>query len=874
MTINPTSGQPTNPVSQTTGPSTTTNSPQGASNLSDPSLVTQQFSSPASPAIGIPFPTDPTDQSLMGYLKDLSGPRLAFQELLYNVYGTDNLRSQPFYAALLIQAFGANTGASAVSGLSLQIQNAQNNYNQQVENFNNETSTFNGTIPNAQTQINTINQAITDYNNATAEYATATQVYNDATNVYNQATEDFNNGIITQAEYDAATAVYDLATAAYTVATNAYNQATATFQAAVDNYNTFAQNENTTIDNYNTQINDFNGQVDAYNNEIDQINTAGAAYGMPPIPHEPHMATIPDLPLVSASSPTTVPNISAAPLANPVDLTSSIDFLSGVSSTLNVSKQQQFATLAGQLNIYNEATEVQNLSRNGKTIVLPAAFINDLPAQFNAADIVSAAASSINTIGALGSPGFERIMAQGIFNRLVSFLSRPLKQRLPQALNDVNYQLIGNLTLLATIPAVKFIGERILALGGGSLTGKIGLYAAQAEKIREVAASPALEQAIRQFLKNDAEAANLSYGEIAAVSRGLAAALKLSLLGQTVSGLGLTLELPGLYGQLLANAPEVLPKSVIETVNQGPTTLTPLNDVVSRLFLQKETVNLLSPLIPNAETAASELISILAKANLKSNEELTALLQAQVGKLGISPSNTNAVTAGIIRFLNAEAANPLLDTSFIPAFVPQGNTPVTSQAIANVLAQQPATLREFRDSLAVRLVELGIIAADAKQIAEELALATAKAAPQPTSPLETTSLKTVLTPVELAQQLTERIIAKTQADLGLAKAQELANAVVYSLLGSSARATDQAEQKNPLSILNLVKDQTDRLKKINDEKLTEEVYDHFLATIQLPPEAVVYLNAIIRPAENFHSGIFGGPQASKPPADSMRVGGV
>ena len=665
-----------------------------------------------------------------------------------------------------------------------------------------------------QKQINAVNKIQNDVDTAYTTFAQAINAYNNGIDDTAEV-NSVNIGINTFNSYQG------LKTADYTALINANGGEDAVrngINASFSTWNTFAGNYNgslSTLQN-NLQsaaqawikaVNDANAQLADINQKRTQSNqTPISLYPDPATtftipaqpPNLPTLSLIPSNENVGPNRTPIVPEISYPNRAVLVPLSAlSLSSLPRISDVLN---SDLFKSLVNQLSVFSVqanilSSKLQDVfaalldpTNQGFRRLLPSAFIDkeDKP--------TADGGTSGSGIGQMGRPELEGILPMALWKSVTDIEKFPVPFQVVTSLKSEAESVLDKSAIAAAVPTAAAYGNKLANIDTTNSTYAIVLTSNIADNVLSATASNPVREIANILLKNLTGAATAagiplgkdgapSAGEIAKASDNLAATFNTSLLGVTLAMLEKSLGFPGLAQQIIGNSEglthtDALPK------NQTQTTTPALNQAVP---------NTIQP-----QQAAKALIDNV----VKTNENILNYLTAQ-----------DEIKAKILEQIHA-------DRDKIAAII--------QESLQNAIRKGESNI-ELRDAVAASLQNVGYGPIESSYLSNQLIN---QISGNPVSTIAEGSTPAPMNVEELHQALSQHLDT-VLTGLTPAKAGEIRDKVLVALLGGATpKEAMDVVHRNPMSVINQISDQKERLESNARGADREKIHEDFVGLLR------------------------------------------
>ncbi len=739
-------------------------------------------------------------------------------------------------------------------------------------------------IASMNSQIGSENPLISSYNSGVASDNANSTTINNAANTFNTAyntfqeqTTQYNNGQISAQEY-----AQDQAT---------YNTALVTYNTAVNNYNIYAAGRNGTIDAYNNSVSAYNAQVEQNNSALASINQERAALGLPPIPLEQPISSVPSL-----ASANTVP---PAPATAPPQINATTIYLippyalpSDLVTTLFQTLMQN--PIIGQietgLNQIQNVRQFSDFYLRVKTSVfaLPAAFSSQFATSDTTTTGTNSSAGLAAISGSLDPSVVDRLLNQGAQNAYYQAASSVLKP------GTIDVTILAS--ALALTNASLFSAQQLLQLLKGSTQQGFN------QNSIDAALELGLASVLLDILSKNTLENNVSEDENNANALPFQSTENLNQLATAIGLFSLGLNLPGLGAQILGLS-GLSDSELFNLTSNG----IGFNNFIFNPFTQN--------------FAASELAALLiqntsASANLTPSEALTlqnnvqaALVQAASATSPLGGSNqffnnlsTTLVSNGVTGPLSTNIQAAALTAFFEPAFtsqtgfsnnlqqslISQGFSSSNAFQLASSIAGvAPGTSSDallnvnnintplLAGNLAYNLQAVGVTTPS--DVATQVITAFAKNTQEVNEATLRDNLVHELEVQNLTAEQARRVVAGTAIPLTSqnnplvssvathtisrdALHAQLVSSIanVYNPLIGTQQAQVQASQladqivgQNPLSLVSLVHSHLNTLKNQQDQIYFDTAIENFQAKIKPSINYIAYYNQLVDPGKKY-----------------------
>lgn len=823
--------QPSGPSGPTTDLSTTGTGTQstGSSAIIDTSTslsgttgtsAAAATTSASSPVLNLPkFDLNSWLKSILPYQDKLNEQQ--YEQQVQNILATKNMHLNAILTAL---------GLTALYSEITRLGNQQTN----------STNTLNNAISTLNKEINNINNQLANTQNPPGEDEAQIQAMN-------QAIEEYNAG---------------------TISTDDFNAAVATYESYIATRNPTLSS---LIDQLNTDIATYNTAVQKYNDSLAGINALREGLGLDPLPVQPFMTNplnlLPDqqgIPPLPPPDPTN-PTLPLIPDEVPVDTVpkvpqpgSTTTLVNQIFTPLFNSQFNSSLSFTNFLQMLIRHRDFVNYYLRGTVLSLPDAYILPKPQVFLTPS--QGAASTFSGVGlatlvtGLQSTALDRILSQGIFQKVISDQNSPVPSKL---VNQLALYEIRLLTLLGLNTGIQMNG--IIPFNNTeSYPNNIALGLSFAGQINNLVAEGTTAEAVQQFLQNNFP--NLTKAQLQELGLNLTAGLNLSLLQVATLVLAQTLGIPGLPTAVASNVTGLPSTNSILNL-EGASEKEVLENPVSIANIK---ANLSDQLLAlgaiqdeeQANTIANDAINnALNQQSVIDASTLQASLQQELINQGINAAAANQAADNTKGYVLAEStAQYLLDltvnqnvlnASTLKAQIEAAGATISNDAITRILSVSAANQRELRDRIAQELITEGIKQQDA------IAIATKAVVGQETVNLQAVSAS------DLANEIADKVIAQLTPVTGATEAQSIANQLVSTLIGSP---TEQLADdiRNPNSILNQINGQVQHLQKLNNVQVNQAIKENFHTFMKPNIDLFAFNNKIIDPGYNLIYSMFTG----------------
>ena len=652
---------------------------------------------------------------IMDYLNSISIPAAELSQLNWDIEKSRVNSMSSFYKAL---SSCVNASLEQLQSLQIALSSTYltitSTNNSHIDTLNNTLTSFNSTtVPQDNAAISTMNQAISTYNSPVSTDAQAT--YNNALATYNTALATYNAipppiSTDAQATYNNALATYNTALATYNaIAPNklaAYNSAVSTYNSYVN-----TRNASTNVTNTQAAITLFNSQVATTNSDVNIFNQTNLTpYGLTPFSNQTNYSASPSLSTLQTLSSSSPP---------PSNINSSQSVIQATSTLTDPEETQLVVTYAITLALNNKSIAQKNL--NDKTTYL------DNLINFAARESKSTPPSfnnptpSITIGGNSGSPdsgvglnmlsmgqGNDYLLLASIDNALsITNMQKAISNivnnpKFSIKLNSLSSNILSQLALKSGITA-----SNVLINSRSNQAAEAATLSYQyAQDISQSIASGVTQQAIENLFNQMSPGSSGN----SPLQSGITTSVELFQLLTAALVLSQGIQQPSLMGQLLSslsgseslNLPPT--QNSFSTVMQDPKTLTHLNLALTN-YLNN----------PSTTAAVIQAINNLDTNEISTSKELEDNIKKDLS--GLKPPTANKAALFTASYIQAEITggaslnNPISTLSkdvLINPFVQDNIVPKLSST---------DTLRDFRDKLALALINAGTPATSALNIA-------------------------------------------------------------------------------------------------------------------------------------------------------------
>ena len=786
-------------------PPDSTEGPKVVPLLTDPTPITDSFGPSAPPvALNLVVPSAPNgvvlplpEITISQFHKSVTG---ALNDLRDTIFAAENqnnltLRNMRLNAILMAQDLAATLArAKEIAFLQQLLYSTQN------------------------TAVSNLNGAVAEFNFQMSQSLTIVNGDVNQTNHMNEAIADYNAGNITFLE----------------------------FLSEANGYNGYATSRNEVIApfiaTFNAAVDLYNSQVTIMNPLIDQINLLRDEAGLPPnIPQVLPYDHATFLPFVTIPAPGEL--VPFLPDRAPAIFLPLPDPPPSNSDVIDITFTPQFDAQIPPVILFTDYLELVKKYREFVQTVLqsrvkiqPNGYIEPLPAVFFNPGSGSAGAGAGVSLGSvavgLDARGLEKILGAAIYETAMNKFELPLTARLVATLVLTDLKALSISGLQATIPAMRLVANKLPFINEDKSATDVFLGLNYSNQISNFTASEEHQVAIRGYVR--LAHPELDDSRLKQVAGALTAGLNLSLLQFATFELSQTLGIPGLSAQLIANDSGQPVQDIIQQFRGPSTPADVFQNSVSIASLKADLANQLATSDAlSVENRNSLINAAVNHANAIKKAESAEALQASLIQAlqiqGITKANAERLADEAASFLKAENLGLyLLDTEINRKIITQRtlrerliaegiDESIAKTTIANVQIKESKSLRNLRDRVANELVtqnvqrEEALIAATRAVIGDQI---------PPAPPL--------ISPNALAEQISEKVVAKLSPTIGVFEAQNVANQLNIVLFGpAQGTALVNEEIQSPTSIRNQIIDQIHVLSELKDEKVDAALQDMF-----------------------------------------------
>lgn len=456
-----------------------------------------------------------------------------------------------FYQASISQAMGLLEIYAQLSQLAQSYTDAYTNNKNQISTVNAQINTFNSSIPDAQAAVDTLNDAITKYNN---EQITLSQL-NNVILTYNSFAISFNNTSV------------------------------ATTTNSIDIFNQEAEAANFVVANLNLNMDGTGIQFTGQNLNMNPPQKMPTRNTLPPSAHPPTSYLT-----FTPSTIQTVTNTMDPPVSNPTSLTNSL-FAPYYSMFA-----MQFTLTATILQMQSSYRKYVQFYLLGHVPYLPPAFYRPMPQLFLSSSGSGVSAGSgvslASIVASLNNPLVSAIIAQGIFTSNMNLFSMPATQRVINQLKFFNLQLLSKIGLLSGSPALRLLAGRLPFIDLRSSPVALALGLALTNEIALAVASGSIFSGIKQILSQAYP--GLAANSLNALAFQLATSSEIFMLQIGLFQLGLSLNSPSLFGQLLGTLTSAQALGLLSPINAnifGRQSIQALQNAMARNVSQQTNIS-------------------------------------------------------------------------------------------------------------------------------------------------------------------------------------------------------------------------------------------------------------------------------------------
>ena len=855
--------------------------------------------------------TELWDQSSNDLEKAINDAREADFELIRNIFSSLLLEAESF-AELSILIIEATRGWEEVAGA----------HNEEINGINgnidglNQNTTDNAGTDSSETEA--LNLRIREYNMAKAE---RDRVYDDP--------------MSTQAEKNQAD--QDL------------NQAIQNYNAAATTYNSYASGRNVDISGYNSNVTDYNqtlgGNGPGSATKLNEANAERASFGLgtldpnnvriQPNPNPPpdnipvFLQEAPELPELQQNGdpPRMVNNgnppasITELPSTPAIQSFSQPNLENIITPDSSEALNAAFARIIGQMaegfssvrDLFDRIAQQIELDflfgRASNRITLADIYDRDPDFKLDPGSAGSSAAMGTYELSFREPASLDRILGQALFEGLLKEFDLQLPASFLNELQFVIVRLLFSTGLLSAFPAAKAVRDNNGPLGAGSSSIGVAQDLIAIRNLTKIVTSGQVEDLVQKLLEKELQGeGTISPTAVDQLVKSLSAVFKLALLGSGLVNLALSLGLPGLVPQIIANVSGLSAGEAQLAASVGGSQIRAvLENPLSLLELENA--------IPGINQAILNIDEKIGQLNF---EEFKAALSGQLQALGLSPAEAGAQAALALAIIRANLpGTPLdvairedLDINSIINIVKEqtdgigGDGDKLKEEVRKLLEEEDFnSIRELRKALFDLFLQAGLAVSNAFFIGNQVATFVAGGAVGPTSGISAGRLRelrgllqneelvdkalgqgpfaneaeflfvlrnefaiaglasefdnavagfatgggsitvpglgNIISLGAIATELQQEIVKKVGGEIGEDNAKALANEVIAALFGAiSANQIDNAERRNPQSVLNLVEDSIREIVKREDIQLSDNVHD----------DLIDYLRTLIKPS--------------------------
>jgi len=599
-----------------------------------------------------------------------------------------------------------------------------------------------------------------------AEQALYNSIRSELNGVNSGAATDYNQVVLSSKPYvdNMNTALNEYLNG--TITQSAYNDAVNTYMAYVNTTN--ASIQSTLGPNYLNAANAYNFNLTkpgGYNEQIAAFNVDRQNQNLPLIPIQNGISVPVDsssllLPTIATAPPQPSPTLFLSPLGF---ILPAVPSGSSTPTTLDVYLSTygnlKFPDNLADLDFYlQKLSLVENYRSSstfyikGKHNIIPnGAFIEKQPKIFLQNQRTSSTGSGVGlslVIMGLDTSNLTALLSNSIIaasrSAEISPLTQQQQQRVVQALADFGLAAFGNISKLAIQPALSVLGPNLESLSPNSLTASAATSLALLNNARSLVLSKATSDAVNKALI----AAGLSTAQIAALAPTLTETVNLNLLLAPLLYTASSLNLPGLFPQVVGNLNNVPNSSALIGATTTNTTSDLLRDSVKLSLLKSSLSDRLLEREPNISTSQAQNLvnSVVNRAVSTSSSSVApslslasqAISQSTFGtslqnsfqSSGLSTATTLALKEQASNFITREKTVSDLDTLLSQRNLNSQllNNPLFSKPeLSNAIAKVPinnVSRREFGQNLSSQLEKQGLSPTEASDLATQALLAT------------------------------------------------------------------------------------------------------------------------------------------------------
>lgn len=737
---------------------------------------------------------------------------------LFNNDEVDNLSQRGLNLSLVQTAFAMIVLQMQYQTLITQQHDIFNQEQTNTTIVQNQIDNMNSQIPGINTSINTMNQATNTLNNSTSGTAAQDQ---SVRNAYNSAVDQWNSSA------------------------QIYNTLIATYNAAAQTFNNGTQLTRSEIDALNAQIDEINATRPAGSSPIPHVTKQDPVNLLQPLPILSHYSgPIPPSPPLS-----TIPLMNSIPNINTLTPPpSQSDFMNTYFQPIYDAELAAYKVLQGSMKIFRDVVNYEQFIKRFKNSPI-------IPDSYYSPKQAAGAGGSGGNVGAnviagsvnpaiVGRAFNNSLLQQALQRQGIQSLTsvgpsegQPLSPKLFDQLHQIGLNLLSGNGLLAALPAVGFLAEKLATLDANSPVIGAALSLAYVKNITNIVSDPIVQSQISsqmtQLLGNVPNADELS--------KELTASLNISLLTYALNQASIELGIPGLGPQVLAITAGVSPENAaiafggtrLNSVIENPLSLTAIqNSLVGAGATPEQSQNAvnaltglgINPTEADVRNAVSpylppDLVGIVIEA-IRAQREKEDSQSQQIVSESINQS--------------------YLQASLNQALQQQSNA--NSEAISNQVMQQLLLKQTYNNEADFRSAMKDLLIQS--EISPDNAYAVANAAVVSSSgnPLQFPGINQGLSAGELATYLNAHIVNNLQEETGAAFAHKLADKSVDALIGT--------EVANPHSLLNLLSDNLAIVRKEKDTESDKKIVESFFASIRPTVDYFTIYQKVSDPANN------------------------
>lgn len=619
------------------------------------------------------------DQSSNDLEEAINNAREADFELIRNIFSALLLEAESF-AELNLLIIEATRGWEEVAGAH---NNEINGINGNIDGLNQNT-TDNAGIDSSETEA--LNQAIRDYNTAK-----------------NTRDDVFNDPQSTQQEKDDAQADLDQAILDYNAAATTYNNYASGRNVDISGYNSNVTNYNQTLEGNGpgsaTKLNESNAERASFGlgtldpNEV-RVDANGDPVLLPEAPELPELQGGGDPPsMVNQGNPpasiTELPSTPAIQSFNQGTLENIItpDSSEALSATYARIIGQMAAGFSNIRDLFDRIAlqiELEFLFGFGSNRITLQDIYNRDP-DFLTSDPTgpgSSAAMGTYELSFREPASLDRILGNALFQSLLKEFGVQLPVSFFNELQFIIIGLLFNTGLLSAFPAARLVRDNNGPLGAGSSSIGVAQDLIAIRNLTKIVTSGQVEDLVQKLLEKELQGeGTISPTAVNQLVKSLSAVFKLALLGSGLVNLALSLGLPGLIPQILANVSGLSAgEAKLATSVGGSQIRAVLENPLSVLELENA--------IPGINLAILNIDEKIGQLNF---EEFKAALSGQLQALGLSPAEADAQAALALAIIRANLPGMPLDVAI--------REDLDINSIINIVKEQAVGIGEDGDKL-------------------------------------------------------------------------------------------------------------------------------------------------------------------------------